>query len=65
MLSQNKRITPREEQFIRFLDTVRMTGNEPAVEVLDETLSRLVPPIRPSAVRMRHEDGGGQSVSAA
>ena len=46
MVSKNKRISPREEQFIRFLDTVRKTGNEPAIDELDETLSRLVPPVR-------------------
>ena len=66
MLSQNRRITPREEQFIRFLDTVRKTGNEPAIEALDETLSQLVPPKRQSAVKMRHEETNSrQAVSAA
>lgn len=65
MLSQNKRITPREEQFIRFLDTVRMIGSEPAIEALDETLSRLVPPIRPSTARMQHEEAEGRAASAA
>ncbi len=64
MLSQNRRITPREEQFIRFLDTVRQSGSEPAIEALDETLSQLVPPRRPSsAVKM--QEANSQTASAA
>lgn len=56
MLSQNQRMTPREEQFIRFLDTIRQTGKEPMIEVLDETLGRLVPPVRrPRASLQRNE----------
>lgn len=61
MLSQNKRRTPREEQFIRFLDTVRKTGDEPVVDVLDDTLGRLVPPIRPDAGNLQHEEADGRA----
>ena len=46
MVSNSKRTSPREKQFIRFLDTVRKIGNEPAIDELDDTLSELVPPVR-------------------
>ena len=46
MAPNNKRMSAREQQFIRFIDTVRETGNEPAMDDLDETISKLVPPVR-------------------
>lgn len=46
MVDSNKKTNPREQQFIRFLDTVRKTGSEPAINELDDTLSKLVPPVR-------------------
>lgn len=46
MAPNNKRISAREQQFIRFIDTVRETGNEPAMDELDETICKLVPPVR-------------------
>lgn len=49
MVSNNKRTSPREKQFIRFLDTVRKIGNEPAIDELDDMLTELVPPVRADA----------------
>ena len=51
MVSTKRRITPREEQLIRFLDAVRETGNEPAIDELGETLGKLVPPVRAASAR--------------
>ena len=56
MVSNNKRISPREKQFIRFLDTVRKIGNEPAIDELDDMLSELVPPVRADAVEPGHDE---------
>jgi len=56
MVSNNKRISPREKQFIRFLDTVREVGNEPAIDELDDMLSELVPPVRADAVEPGHDE---------
>ncbi len=56
MVSNNKRISPREKQFIRFLDTVREVGNEPAIDELDDMLSELVPPVRADAVEPEHDE---------
>lgn len=55
MVSNNKRTSPREKQLIRFLDTVRKIGNEPAIDELDNTLSELVPPVRAGAAEPRHD----------
>ena len=46
MSSEKQRIPPREEQYIRFVDTVREIGNETAIGELDEMLIRMVPPTR-------------------
>ncbi len=54
MGSNNKRTSPRERQFIRFLDTVQKMGNEPAIDKLDDTLSELVPPVRVDAAESGH-----------
>lgn len=59
MAPKNKRISPREEQFIRFLDTVRKTGNEPAIHELDETLNKLVPPVRANSTESSQNEVDG------
>ena len=56
MVSKKRRITPREEQLIRFLDAVRENGNEPAIDELGETLGRLVPPVRAAGVKPAREE---------
>lgn len=56
MVSDNKQTSPREKQFIRFLDTVRKIGNEPAIDKLDHTLSELVPPVRADAAEPGHDE---------
>ena len=56
MVSNNKRTSPREKQFIRFLDTVRKIGNEPAIDELDDMLTELVPPIRADTAEPGHAE---------
>jgi hypothetical protein len=56
MVSNNKQTSPREKQFIRFLNTVRKIGNEPAIDELDDMLSELVPPVRADAVEPGHDE---------
>ncbi len=55
MVSDNKRVNPREIQFIRFFNTIHKLGNEPAIDELDETLSELVPPVRARAAESDYD----------
>lgn len=64
MVSNKRRITPREEQLIRFLDAVRETGNEPAIDELGETLGKLVPPVRAEGVKDGHDEVDDREASA-
>ena len=56
MTSEPKRVPPRQQQFIRFIDTVKKAGNEPALDELDQTLNKLVPPIRSQMTAARKEE---------
>lgn len=56
MSSNNNRTSPRELQFIRFLDTVQKMGNEPAIDKLDDTFSELVPPVRADAAESGQDE---------
>lgn len=59
MTSETKRVSAREEQFIRFIDTVKKTGKEPAIDQLDETLCKLVPPVRAGIAGPKYDPDHG------
>ena len=46
MTSEASKTPPKQEQFIRFIDTVKKAGQDPAFDELGEALNKLVPPVR-------------------
>jgi len=56
MSSNSKRTSPRERQFIRFLDTVQKMGNEPAIDELDDMLNKLVSPVRAGIAKPERDE---------